>query len=162
MHRKTINTQDNAIVSYSSLSRSPLSPCFQCKIIIYYHTYDTNILISPPAMNAFAINTQCSHRYTYYNAKDSTGTNTHLFRTIDDERGKPASRESRCWQSAHLKSTWRLINKIKNKTTTNEARSKKRSAQTTSSLTSQAETVEVEPRRIKWNQKRIVEFVGSV
>ena len=22
---------------------SPLSPCFQCKIIIYYHTYDTNI-----------------------------------------------------------------------------------------------------------------------
>ena len=29
------------------LSPSPLfvlSPCFQCKIIIYYHTYDTNIL----------------------------------------------------------------------------------------------------------------------
>ena len=29
-----------------SLSLSPLSPCFQCKIIIYYHTYDTNISLS--------------------------------------------------------------------------------------------------------------------
>ena len=28
------------------LSLSPLSPCFQCKIIIYYHTYDTNIPFS--------------------------------------------------------------------------------------------------------------------
>ena len=26
-----------------SSSHSPLSPCFQCKIIIYFHTYDTNI-----------------------------------------------------------------------------------------------------------------------
>ena len=26
-----------------SLSLSFLSPCFQCKMIIYFHTYDTNI-----------------------------------------------------------------------------------------------------------------------
>ena len=30
-----------------SLSLFYLSPCFQCKIIIYYHTYDTNISLFP-------------------------------------------------------------------------------------------------------------------
>ena len=33
-------------------SLSPLSPCFQCKTIIYYHTYDINITfsLSPPCL----------------------------------------------------------------------------------------------------------------
>ena len=33
-----------------SLPAPHLSPCFQCKIILYYHTYDTNISLSLSAL----------------------------------------------------------------------------------------------------------------
>ena len=40
-----------SLLVLSSLLLPPyaLSPCFQCKIIIYYHTYDTNISPCSPA-----------------------------------------------------------------------------------------------------------------
>ena len=42
-----------------SLSLSSLSPCFQCKIIIHYHTYDTNISLSSAMLPFLAQSMLC-------------------------------------------------------------------------------------------------------